>query len=497
MAAPEIQFTTSLIPEAGERVPARREISQHLYVILVLCAAGLGLALRLRAAAGDLWLDEIWSLNLVKRARTIGDVFIHIPYDNNHFLNSAWLWTVGPNASVVVMRLAAVAFGTLSIPVAAAIGRRFCNLSGAIAAFLIAAGYFFVHYGSEARGYSGMILAILLEYFAIEQICDDEDRRDAFVLFAAAICFGTFSHLTMVEATAVLCVTGAARVMTKTKPLAARLRTVATIFVIAALATLPALACFAVGTLSPEFRVGVMEPFSFSALAQGLAEMARATLGFPQSIGDVAVVTAAAVVAFAFLALITAPRRWFPAFAIFGLPAVHAALHLPSQFYARFHLTAAVALILLASDALAALWRREGSWRAVAVAGLFLIAAGQGVELRNFFEAGRGAYADAVKTMSVQGGVAYSADNLENETKSVVAYEAARLGVTAAAVGDADWCAAPPGWLIVANTPRSQTAPSERRLAGPAACRTSYRRDRVFPAWGLSGFAWTLFRRSE
>jgi hypothetical protein len=497
MAAREIPLTTTFLPEAESDCPAGREIPNAVYFALVLCAAGLGLALRLRAAAGDLWLDEIWSLNLVKRAGTIGDVFIHIPYDNNHFLNSAWLWIVGPNASVVVMRLAAIVFGTLSIPVAAAVGRRFCSLSGAIAAFLIAIGYFFVHYGSEARGYSGMILAVLLAYYAIEELCEDKERKGAYVLFAAAICFGTFSHLTMVEATGVLCLTGAGRVMTEARPLASRLWSVATIFVVAALASAPALACFAVGAFLPEFRVGVMEPFSFPALAQGLADMARATLGFPQSMEDGAVVSATAIIALACLRLTPERRRWFPALAIFGLPAIHAALHLPSQFYARFHLTAAVALVLLASDALAALWRREGRRRGVAVALIGLLLAGQTLQLQNFFHVGRGAYADAVRTMSGGGAFSYSTDGVSNETNAVVAYEAGWLGLAAAPAPDADWCRDPPAWLIVATTPRSPATLPERRLAGKAECSAIFHRERSYPAWGLSGFVWTLYRRAE
>jgi hypothetical protein len=471
--------------------------SRALYIWLVCFAAVLGLILRLVAAAGDLWLDEIWTLNLLKRAKTIGDIFFRIPYDNNHFLNSAWLWLAGPDAPAVVMRLAAVVFGTLSIPAAAAIGRRYCEASGVIAAFLIAVGYFFVHYGSEARGYAGMILAILLAYNALEGALEDENKARRYAVFALAICFGTFSHLTMAEATGVLCLTGAARLLSRGERLRSNLRSLAAIFIVAGLATAPAIACLLVGALSSNFHVGVMEPFSYQALAQGLADMARSSLGFPQGVNDVAVLTATAALALAFLALVPAHRRWFPALAVFGLPLLHAALRLPSQFYARFHLTAAVALILLTSDALAALWRRKGVCRMAAGLALALIAMGQAAQLANFFRFGRGAYVGAVKTMSERGPFVYSVDFLKEETKAVVGYEARRLGAKATAVEEADWCESAPDWLIVVNLPKSLAALPERKTAGPSACQTSFRRDRTFMAWGLSGFVWTLYRRQD
>jgi hypothetical protein len=129
------------------------------------------------------------------------------------------------------------------------------------------------------------------------------------------------------------------------------------------------------------------------------------------------------------LALVPAGRRWFPAIAVFGLPLAHVALRLPSQFYPRFHLTAAVGLLLLTSDGLAALWSRKGAARAASIAVLALILAGQALNLTEFFTFGRGHYVAAFRRMSEGGPVTYAADFARGEKRVVVEYESERAGI--------------------------------------------------------------------
>jgi hypothetical protein len=476
-----------------------RARSQWVYICLIGFATLLGLALRLRAAHGDLWLDEIWTLLLLERAKTIGDVFIGVHHDNNHFLNSAWLWLVGPDAPTTLMRLPAIVFGALAILTAAALGRRFCDAAGVIAAVLIAVSYFFVHYSSEARGYSGMILAILVAYNALEGMLANEETIANRIVFAVAICFGTFSHLTMVEATGVLCLAAWARLTPGDVSLKASLQSAVPIFIIGGLATIPAVVCFVVGALSPDFHVGYQEPFTFGMLAQGLADMARSTLGFPRAFPDLVVVIATAILALASLALVPAHRRWFPALAVFALPILHAAFGLPNQFNARFHLTSAVGLIVLSGDSLAVLWRRKHGPQAIAALAIGLFAAAQSFELAQFFGSGRGAYKEAIKAMSERGPVTYSIDpaGLRLGTRSVLGYHAAGLGMEAKAISEEAWCESAPNWLILANMPNSTPVLPQRKTAGPANCQATFLRDRTFDAWGLSGVDWTLYHRAD
>ena len=283
--------------------------------LVILAAVAAGLCLRIIAAKGDLWLDEIWTLRLLEPVKSLGDVFFKVHHDNNHFFNSAWIWLIGPDAPILLMRLPAILLGTLGVLAARAVGRRFSEASGAIAALLMAIGYFFVHYGSEARGYAGMILAVLVAYDALLAILDGEARTRNTIVFAAAICVGTFFHLTMVEATAALCASFFARTWSRGDGLQAALRRSLPIGLAAAAATLPAVGLFVHGAFAPDFRVGAMEPFTFALLGQGLSGVARTVLGLPQAMDDAAVVAVAAAFALAMLALVPAGRRWFPAIA--------------------------------------------------------------------------------------------------------------------------------------------------------------------------------------
>ncbi|WP_018264991.1 hypothetical protein [Methylosinus sp. LW4] len=461
----------------------------HLEALIALTL--IGAALRLCAAQGDLWLDEIWTLNLLERAHSFGDVFIGLHHDNNHVANSAWLYLIGPNAPVPLMRLAAIVFGTLAIPAAAAASRRYFDAAGLIAAFVFATSYFFVHYGSEARGYAGMTLAVLLAYGLVDAILAEGASWRRLLALAAAICFGTFSHLTMIEASGALALTALLRFRRSTLG-----RTVA-IGAVAGLASLPALACFAYGALAPDFQVGAMVPLSPAIFAEGVAGMARATLGFPRGVDDFVLLGAAGLLALGLLAVLPAERRGFPAIAVFGLPLLHVAAGLPSQQYPRFHSTAAIGLALLAAEGCAALWR-AGAWRrglAVGLLGAFAI--GEAIQLADFYRDGRGHYADAVKIMAERKEASYAVDFARGETKAVVAYHARRLGFAATAVSPAEWCATPPAFLLVVDLPDAKADHAERRSAGPQDCRSAFLRRGYFPASGLSGFAWTLYEREE
>ncbi len=129
--------------EAGEartastiEVHARRIHGAALYGILG--ATLVGCLLRIVMARGDLWLDEAWSLKLVTGISSPWAVFWGISHDNNHFLNSLWLAWLGPEAPAWTYRVPSVVFGTLAIPLAAAIGWRRGQASAVVSAWFVA-----------------------------------------------------------------------------------------------------------------------------------------------------------------------------------------------------------------------------------------------------------------------------------------------------------------------------------------------------------------------
>ncbi len=470
-------------------VDKERSAPARLYPLIVGAAVALGIALRLRGAQGDLWLDEIWTLRLIAPLQSAADIFLRAPSDNNHYLNSLWLWLVGPEASTVTMRLASIIIGGLSIIAAAAACRRHSATAAAVAAILVATSYFFVHYGSEARGYAGMILCILTAKAALDRLLDDEASLGAWMLFALAICVGVFFHLTMVEAAGALALAALAQRFAESRP-----RRGFAIALVAGAACIPGLACFAAGMFSPRFHMGSLEPFTFDLFFQGLGGAIRATFGVPPFLGDRATVAVTAACALGAVALLPPQRRWFPVVAVFGLPLLHVVLQIPSQFYPRFHLTTAVGLILLASEALAALLIGGGAARIFAVAVLGLFIAGQSYGLANFFRDGRGGYVESVRLMTANGPARYSVDFAKVETKVIADYHAQRLGLPLRHIPFTGLCEEAPEWLIEVAMPDDPAEKPEKLKAHGVNCDRVFTRVKTLRAWGLSGYIWTLYR---
>lgn len=461
--------------------------------VLVGASALLGLALRLTAAEGNLWLDEIWSLRLLEPARSLADIFLRTPNDNNHYFNSAWLWLVGLDAQPLALRLLSVALGALSVVAAAAACRAQGALAAAVAALLFATSYIFVHYGSEARGYSGMIFSILVAKASLDALLSRPSRA-AWGLFGASVCAGAFFHLTMVEATAALALAALAQTAYER-----RARQGVAIAIVAGLACAPAVALFALGATSPSFRIGFIAPFTSEALFHGLGGAIRTTLGAPASLPDLPAVAIAAISAAGALALLPVSRRWFPVVAIFGLPAIHAAFELPNQFYPRFHLTAAVGLLLLASEAIAALLARGGAARLLGSGAVLLYLGGQTAAAGNFYRYGRGGYAEAARFMADDGPASYSADFAKREIDLTVRFFARAPEAPLRYVEVEKICAEPADWFIDISDPfDTADKPAQRTIGAPEqGCARPYALARVFRAWGLSGHTWWVYRRVD
>ena len=93
----------------------------------VLGAAGILLVsavLRFLGAQGDLWLDEIWTLNITSEMDHAYLIFWGPYLDNNHFLNTFYVYLVGTESSAAVLRGLAVVSGIASVAVGGLIGLR-------------------------------------------------------------------------------------------------------------------------------------------------------------------------------------------------------------------------------------------------------------------------------------------------------------------------------------------------------------------------------------
>jgi hypothetical protein len=157
--------------------------------LLVVVLTVIGATLRTIGSDRSLWIDEISTLAWYIHAPAI-DTFLQALTSNNHLLNSL----LGRAAVMLfgerewTLRLPAIIFGTLSIPLLYLGVRRYSGrVEASLAALALTVSYHHVFFSQDARGYSGMVFGGLLGTFALLEALE---RRS---LWAWAVyCIGMF-----------------------------------------------------------------------------------------------------------------------------------------------------------------------------------------------------------------------------------------------------------------------------------------------------------------
>lgn len=162
---------------------------------LVAVVISLAAFLRIRGAQNGLWLDEIWSLVQASRISSALDVFDKIHHDNNHYLNTLYLYLVGFQGDWPGYRIPSVLAGIGSVALAGLIGRARGRLSAFLAMFLVGFSYVLVLYSSEARGYSLVVFFSFLSYYLMSSYLTNR-RWPVALGFSLSACLGFLSHLT-------------------------------------------------------------------------------------------------------------------------------------------------------------------------------------------------------------------------------------------------------------------------------------------------------------
>ncbi|MBT9585773.1 hypothetical protein IV102_20700 [bacterium] len=157
---------------------------------------------RCAAANNDLWLDEIWSLRAVMELTSPWQVFTAIHSDNNHYLNSLWLYWLGDGwRGSLIYRSVPVFWGTLTVVAAAWLGARESSTGRWVYALLFASSFGLVQYSSEARGYGSLFFFCLLSYGLASTATARRDLKTC-VGFSLSLMLGMLSHPCFVQAAA-------------------------------------------------------------------------------------------------------------------------------------------------------------------------------------------------------------------------------------------------------------------------------------------------------
>lgn len=481
-------------------------MNRPLHWIVAVLIVALGIGLRLQSADGDLWQDEIWSLNHAATMTVWHEVFWNVIHDNNHPLNTLYLYLVGPDHAPWRYRHSAVFAGALSI---VASGWAVAN-GGAprtlLAMLLVAVLYPLVHFGSEARGYGLMILFAYLAFIAVDRSRTPTDAHRW--LFGLAVTLGALSHFSILPIVFVLSIAyGLARLRERQRLWAAvhdTLRFVAPasggLAVIGGLvvyglnhstqywfggrdSVCPNNGCF-VGAVDEILRFAVG---GFGAGTSGLYTGLFAILGLG---------------AVLWLGLIGQRRAWLYLAVFVGTPLIYWALGQPDVAYGRYFIGIFAFIPLLIADTIGELRSRSATGRVLgAVAVLALITANMwGLLQFQVFKRGQYTAAYTLITETTRGAPITIGSDQSFRVAMVFDYvkhmnaEGRDVVYTAPEHISRD----KPEWLILVMR---QYVPARPQvcLTGSDTGRTPVVYDLVksFAHWGLAGADWDVYRRIE
>ena len=165
----------------------------------VLLAAIVALAALLRSVclSAELWLDEIWSWEFARAAATPWEIFLgpNHHHDNNHKLNTLYLFFIPDSWSFAFYRLHSLVAGVAAVLLAYRAASRRGNLEGLFAALLVAVNYWFVLCAAEARGYALALAFALAAFDGLQRYLRDGSRW-YLAQFQIAVILGFLAHLT-------------------------------------------------------------------------------------------------------------------------------------------------------------------------------------------------------------------------------------------------------------------------------------------------------------
>jgi len=469
---------------------------QHMIIGFALLAIiVIGCSLRVVSATGDLWVDEIWSLDQIAVARASGawrDWIALYFHDNSHALNTLYLSAIGPDAPMIVTRMLSLVSGIGTVIVAAAIGWRRSPGEGLLLMGLTALSYPLVHYAGEARGYGPMLLACYAAFFVLDAYLR-RPTKSRLIGFVTITVLGFLAHLTFVVVLAGL---GAWALISTYRDRRDVISTAAALVPLFGIQLVLVLAYGAVALNS--FVIGGV---TFLPAQEAVGIIAALTFGLNADWfgpANAAVILGLAGVVAVALVLAKGDSRW-PIFLVVVLAFPLGGVLVERQPYVlpRYFIAAAPFALILAARCLMLIWSNGGWNRWLAgflVAGFCM---GNAMLLADFIRIGRGDYSAAIADMAAASpGPVRVAGTPGFSVGTMFHYHARRLelGRSFQYVSRDHEAGRPVDWYILGYL-GGRAAPAQFAQSMGPAPSALYRLWKIYPHWGLSGDTWAVYRR--
>lgn len=464
------------------------------WIIFLLSAAVMVLAAR-----GDLWLDEIWSLNFAREAKSAREVFFRFHHDNNHPLNTLYLYALGEQRHLILYRLLAVFAGMGSVLLAGHVAERDWGKPEALLSMILTGfSYPMLLYFSEARGYAPAMLFGLLAYAVLGggwrmsngEFC----MRVAGYWFC---CFsGILSHATFILLIPAFLVWQLVRDLLRRETFWPRVRRMTVM-------QGPPLIFFTGWYLFflKDMTVGGGPRYSVETVTGRAAALALSLPDFPEC-RLTALVLLLLLVGFGSLILYRQhDSRWsffFAALLVF--PLLMLLLSSPQFLYFRYFIVCFPFFYLLLARLAVSGWRQTPKfWRWLIPGMLFLWFSGQIVRDVRLIRYGRGDYRGALREIAAQSparNVTLGSDH-DFRNRMLFDFYAPRVigGDRLHYVERSKWKDQPPDWILTHRQDPGYRPAKEIGIREEP--NKNYRLVRSFRFSGISGWNWYIYRRSQ
>ena len=430
-------------------------------------------------------------MNLAGQVASPWEVFTKIHLENNHYLNTLWIFLLGPQAPWLTYRLPSLAAGVGMVVLAGLICRRQSKTCAFLAMLLVAFSYVMILYSGEARGYALAVLFSFLGFYLLDLHLRTGSRWVA-LLFALSVVLGFLAQMVCLSFYLAALACSALRWirsgLKRRQLLAAALACHApplvclTLLYFADLRYLQNLG----GTASPS----LLHSYG-TALAWALGPSTLHGLQFAASI------LAAAVLVAGTLLLWKAKSDWcffFPTVVLVS-PILLALARGSPVLYVRYFIIAIAFLLLLGAMVLASLWQRGWPGKAICLLLLVGYLLVNGWPTAKLFRYGRGQYREAISFLSQRSTtlLVTIASDQDFRTSTMLQFyaPAAMAPKQGRYVPQGAWPPEGPEWIICQKESFEEPIPPVAALQDERTNRYDF--VKTFPAAPLSGLHWFLY----